>query len=337
MAGSKKIRWSANDHDVPGYASVNIPLPNIDEFKCFFCKKYLNVSPIVSDIEQRHYCGRCPQFAGLQRNLLFERIARHFQFPCSVSDKCHEMVRWDSRQHEDECEYNIVKCPYALCNAEVERWSITKHFEQMHGYLKSNGNTFSLKICPNKDGSFNESEFFQCGFKKYLIQTISTQDGLHLNVFNLCFSEIEEQKFSFSIQVKERIIRFSCLWDVPKFPINLKHSNYGPVKLKYTFLKLFDSGKSPEINIEIKLHTSIENQIFGGSTDSSCFSLIKRNSECPICFYTMQQQYLCVLGHGVCKDCKLVTTLCPICRKGLTDNYNHAMHQLVKCYDIEDD
>lgn len=137
---------------------LNMNISNISEeafetLKCYLCRKYLSVGPVISisDDGKPYKCGRCKDIPSLRtiRNLCYEKVAAFLTFPCSY-EPCKVKLSWDeAMRHEQFCTQRVIQCVRNGCDVIVKIEDFENHFN-LHSkkvYTNSVENVSVKKYC----------------------------------------------------------------------------------------------------------------------------------------------------------------------------------------------
>lgn len=137
-------------------SSIILESSAVEEFRCFRCKNYLSISPIVILPDGNSLCGVCSLSVEetTYRQLTFENFLKTLSYPCKFRKfGCKERLQFGKTQdHDAKCVYRPMICPVSLsCNWEGSIEKMIYHLNSSHSNLIATHVEFKLAIYDNKD------------------------------------------------------------------------------------------------------------------------------------------------------------------------------------------
>ncbi|KAF2901507.1 hypothetical protein ILUMI_04690 [Ignelater luminosus] len=138
-------------------AELNLGDGVMEKFRCFKCKDYLSVSPIVALPNGKSLCGLCYLSTEeiTHKELVFEGFLKILLFPCKFKDGgCEERLKFDETQnHHAKCIYRLMKCPVSSsCSSKVCFKEMLVHISDCHSDVTATEMEFTLAVS-DKDQS----------------------------------------------------------------------------------------------------------------------------------------------------------------------------------------
>ncbi|XP_076263260.1 uncharacterized protein LOC143198137 isoform X2 [Rhynchophorus ferrugineus] len=316
---------------------------NTDKFKCSSCGKYLSIGPISSSIDCiKNFCGRCLPLGGMQRNTLYEELAKHVLFPC-ISPDCTELVKFNDISHEYFCLDRSIDCPISKCKIQLKITSLVKHFRSKHAIQKGRNKAFSMDSILPFNLIFNRYWMLEGDGDVYFLEVFATKDRFGVNVFNMNqMQEVKNEKFSFTVTIGNRRLGFSKVWEIIQFPWKTfkRGELKGIVNFRSSIFKTFgicDAQQSRQMKFLLKIYSPNISVFSTGLTHLDCLSIISEYLRCSVCQQSYISCKMCPQGHFNCRNCKNLETLCRICSTPYMQTFNLLtilpyIQSLQRCY-----
>lgn len=311
---------------------------------CHLCDGWLSVAPIYEIPGKGYACGRCqtyiPDSSSVVRQTAYETAVKCMKFPCINSDNgCGTQLDWDEiLNHEEKCIYKKITCPiqaefgesFVCCNWIGSVSSLYDHIEKDHMDHVLNPLEFAMDLEDENPHLFFTSAVSQC-FAFYV--RYNKEKGKLLSVLLLIGNDSVEDSFRYKIEL------------LANNTINSVTVNRAAVK---KLSNIFDDVKDEKKMIQIDVST-VKNVLDNPESFSLKISIIDNNQtvleetpgikqisselanfECPICNeYLAPPVYVCVIGHSICKRCRLKLDVCPSCKNYFQNTRNFFLENLV--------
>ncbi|XP_066249452.1 uncharacterized protein [Euwallacea similis] len=312
---------------------------DFSKFKCTICDKYLSVPPIYlcvdSDRSDMNICGRCkvPENSNVIQNFGFESLAKYLEFPCSFYPNCRKKLRFgEAEQHELLCERREFECP--VCHKKQDLARIGQHFQIKHKnliFFDKNLVIQEKELCTHRSSAL----FLVMDSKdKFLVSTSVNRIPLSINtILSIKVAPVHDITGPLAFDVV-----FSN--DNNTITFKNRHIKRCPQKandwINYIFnlsaIKKIFSPDESELNMELLIHTqkkTILNNKF--EEISAILEKLVEELECPICTSVMKSNIaVCNRGHSICKKCKNVVNVCPLCCGQFVTQRNFALEEISK-------
>ncbi|XP_076268693.1 uncharacterized protein LOC143201475 isoform X2 [Rhynchophorus ferrugineus] len=263
----------------------------VDDFKCTSCSKYLSIAPIYGSVDgTTNICGRCKPTSTLLRNALYEKIATSLKFPCSVSDKCKKILKWQEvENHEAMCPYRTVKCLFENCEDSFPEAEMETHFQlKGHPIIKAKGHNIALQLPWNNA---------KCsGYEVFLIKIVTT---------------LPPANFTATIVGHDASIEFTKSLPIESYPgNNWIHQSYNNIiRHKVDKIGLFDlmglADSASGMTVLLEVTLSDTNQYM---PRNQCADNIRRSLSCSVCSkFLIGKCFLTNKGYSTCSTCSTNT------------------------------
>lgn len=187
---------------------INIDSAVIREFECSECFQYMQ-PPIRICPNSHCYCDTCFNEVqtcpicncnGFIRNRPLERIFEKLRFPCKHSE-CHfEGDGLVIKQHEEECKYVPIRCPFVRygCRWKGSFGSLEDHVGVSHKLIEELSATCTLY---DYDGEGSWREVIKIQGELFLVCFVKNSSEFKLGVYMLKSTDMDD---SFEYQVTFR-------------------------------------------------------------------------------------------------------------------------------------
>ncbi|KAF2901500.1 hypothetical protein ILUMI_04683 [Ignelater luminosus] len=210
----------------------------MEKFRCFQCKNYLSVSPIVVLPDGKSLCGICYSSANetAYKELIFEDFLKTLLYPCKFKDHgCKERLKFgEARDHEANCIYDPMICPVSpSCTwkgATIKE--MLNHFPDCHSDLIAKKMAFKLAV---RDQD-------QSGFLLACLDGVIVILKYHYSVST---GNLQYQIYHLNTDVQEMMMKISLINDVDlDYRIHLKEDS--PYLFNKSFYKDFSKISNPK-------------------------------------------------------------------------------------------
>ncbi|KAF2884552.1 hypothetical protein ILUMI_21617 [Ignelater luminosus] len=174
----------------------------LESFRCFQCKDYLSIAPIVLLPDGNSLCGICSLSAKeiTYRQLALEDFLKTLLYPCKFKNLgCKESLKFGEVQdHDVNCIYCPMVCPASSsCTWEGSIQEIPNHFHICHSNLIAKNMEFKLAVCDNdQKGLLLACKDGVCGILKYYYNVSTGSLQYDIQHFN---TDVEEMAVKISI------------------------------------------------------------------------------------------------------------------------------------------
>ncbi|KAF7285549.1 hypothetical protein GWI33_010545 [Rhynchophorus ferrugineus] len=302
---------------------------NIDKLKCSSCGKYLSLGPVSSSVDCfKNFCGRCLPVVGMQRNILYEELAKHVLFPCSISSECKTTVKFNDIRHEFTCLHRLIECPMNKCKSQLTVGSLVEHFRTKHTIKKALNHVFSVDLTLPLTLMFNMCWMFEDEEVVYFLQVFANKYRFGVNVFNMSPSqEIQRKRFAFTMKIGDRRINFPQTQVVKQFPWNKfkKNQQNGIVNWQPSVLKTLEICGVPQtrqMRFSLKIYSLNDSKSFSNIMHDDCPSIVSGYLKCSACHRSHSSYMMCNQGHIICLACTKSDLLCEICNESYVQHFN---------------
>ncbi|CAH1098612.1 unnamed protein product [Psylliodes chrysocephalus] len=165
-----------------------LPTETLQILKCTLCNELLTVPPIltISQDATKHKCGRCKDIETeiSSRNLIYEKVAELYSYPCTYSG-CKEVLKWnDIEQHELNCVHRTLTCPVSWsCNETISIAELNSHCLVEH-----RKNVFKDNLLISFDEPLDKSKITVMLFiqnnTSFLVFRVVTTENIWIKVFS---------------------------------------------------------------------------------------------------------------------------------------------------------
>ncbi|KAF2901502.1 hypothetical protein ILUMI_04685 [Ignelater luminosus] len=207
----------------------------IEKFRCFQCKNYLSVSPIVVSPDGKSLCGICYSSANetAYKVPVLEDFLKTLSYPCKFKDHgCKELFKFgETQDHDAHCLYHPMKCPApSSCTWEGSIKEMLDHFPECHSEQIAEKMTFKLA---DKDK------------RGCLLAWVGGVNAILKYYYNVSTGNLQYHIYHFSTDVQEMKVKISLINDADlDYRIDLKR---GPSSLfNKSFYKDFSDIPNPK-------------------------------------------------------------------------------------------
>ncbi|KAF2879963.1 hypothetical protein ILUMI_26208 [Ignelater luminosus] len=172
----------------------------MEKFRCFQCKNYLSLPPIVNLPDGNSLCGICSVSAEetTRKELAFENFLKTLLYPCKFKDiGCKERLKFGEVQdHDANCIYHPRICPVSSsCTWEGSIPEMPNHFANYHSDLIAKKMAFE-SADEDQSGCILACVDGMNGILKYYYD-VSTRN-LHYHIYHLN-TDVQEMKVKISV------------------------------------------------------------------------------------------------------------------------------------------